>query len=203
MNTFNKRLLRWLKSNSGLVRRWIQLREEKQIELCLEKAKQITAAVKSKYPHCEGVMAMAWPTTGAGSVASGYIATGTATTLLWGTKDWTSITGFLTVNSIKQSEVLAFDEKLPNGDGLTAGTILGVDGNELEIEVRDDTNQNCTALRVGAIIQFRDGAGMLGARTGGTGANYNWEVFGHDWSTAPKTPAGRTLKVRKFALITL
>ena len=145
------------------------------------------------------LMGMAWPTTGSGSVASGHTASGTATTILWGTKDFSSITGFLTVTKISTKTIVAYEEQLPNGDGLTAGLVIGIDGIEVDIEVRDDVNQVVTDLQVGKTILIRDGGGLYpgGARS----ATYTGIITGNGWDTAPKTPAGRTLTVKKFALI--
>lgn len=142
---------------------------------------------------------MAWPTTGSGSQASGYVASGTGTTVLWGTKDFLSITGFLTVTKISQKPIMAFSENLPNGDGLTAGKILGIDGVTTQIEVRDDTNQNVSDLQVGKTLLIKDGGGLY---PGGTrGATYTGIIVDAGWDAAPKTPAGRTLTVEKFILI--
>lgn len=146
---------------------------------------------------------MAWPTTGAtgnGNAATGqYIASGTATTLLWGTNNFSSITGFLTVTRISQKPIIAFDENLPNGDGLTAGKVLGIDGFLTELEVRDDVNQVTTALTVGQRVVIKDGGGLYPG--GARGTTYTGIITNGGWDTAPKTPAGRTLTIEKFILI--
>lgn len=149
------------------------------------------------------LLGMAWPTTGAtgnGNAAAGkYLASGTATTLLWGTNNFSNITGFLTVTKIAQKTLVAFNENLPNGDGLTAGKVLGIDGFHTDIEVRDDTNQVTAALTVGQTILIVDGGGLY---PGGTrGASYTGIIVENGWDAAPKTPAGRTLTVEKFILI--
>lgn len=146
---------------------------------------------------------MAWPTTGAtgsGNAATGqHSATGTGTTVLWGTNNFFNITGWLTVNRISQKTIVAYNDSLPNGDGLTAGKVIGIDGFSMEIEVRDDTNQVTSALTVGQRIQVQDGGGLVPG--GRTGALYNAIIVDHGWDTAPKTPAGRVLTVDKFILI--
>lgn len=185
---------------SSAYRNWIQLR---RMAHCVKQAADIIRKTKARFPGCEDAMAMAWPTTGAtgnGNAATGqYLASGTATTLLWGTNNFSSITGFLTITKISQKTKMAFTEELPNGDGLTAGLVQGIDGFETDIEVRDDTNQNTSSLTVGQTILIRDGGGLY---PGGTrGATYTAIIMDNGWDTAPKTPAGRTLKVTKFILI--
>ena len=145
----------------------------------------------------------AWPTTGstgAGNAASGqYVANGTATTLLWGTNNFMTPTGWLTITKISQKTIVAYKEELPNGDGLTAGQVLGIDGFRTEIEVRDDVNQVTSALTVGQRIAVVDGGGLY---PGGTrGASYSGIIVDNGWDTAPKTAAGRMLTVEKFMLI--
>ena len=143
-----------------------------------------------------------WPRTGAGSISSGYIASGTATTLLWGTKGFTAIAGFLTVNKVSQRTLVAFEEGQPNGDGLTAGYVQGIDGAEWDIDVRDDTAQVTSALVVGATILVRDGAGLISGRNGSASTvGYTGIITRHDWESAPKTAAGRQLTVKNFRLI--
>ena len=147
---------------------------------------------------------MAWPTTGAtgnGNAAAGYSAAGTGTTVIWGTNNFTSITGFLTVLKISQKTIVAFEEQLPNGDGLTAGYVLGIDGVETEIEVRDDSSQVTSALQVGQRIVVRDGGGLMPSGTRGNNFTYTGIITNNSWDTAPKTPAGRTLTVKNFMLI--
>ena len=95
--------------------------------------------------------------------------------------------------------MIAYETELENGDGLTAGLVQGINGIETDIEVRDDTNQNTTALTVGNTLLIRDGGGLYpgGARN----ATYTGIITKNDWDAAPKTPAGRVLTVKKFALI--
>lgn len=175
----------------------------RQFTRCFKKAKLIVGKIKEKYPNCENAMAMAWPTTGAtgnGNAAAGqYIANGTATTILWGTNNFANITGWLTVTKIAQKEIVAFEERLPNGDGLTAGLVQGIDGMETQIEVRDDTNQVTSALQIGQRLMIIDGGGLYPG--GARGASYSAIMMENSWDTAPKTAAGRTLTVTKFALI--
>jgi hypothetical protein len=147
---------------------------------------------------------MQWPTTldtGNGNAATGqYQASGTATTIRWGTNNFLNITGFLTVTKISQKTIVAYEVPLENGDGLTAGLVLGIDGVETDIEVRDDTAQVTTALTVGQTLLIKDGGGLYPG--GAVGATYTGIITGNGWDTAPKTPAGRTLTVKKFILIT-
>ena len=163
-------------------------------------------------PHAVGLftmvgviplLGMAWPTTGAtgnGNAAAGqYQASGTATTLLWGTNNFLNIAGFLVVTKIAQKTIVAFNENLPNGDGLTAGKVLGIDGFHTDIEVRDDTNQVVSDLRVGKRILVVDGGGLYPG--GARGSSYSGIIIDNGWDAAPKTPAGRTLTVENFFLI--
>jgi hypothetical protein len=150
------------------------------------------------------LLGMAWPTTGAtggDNVAAGsYSAYGSGTTILWGTNNFiptTDISGFLTVTKASQKTLIAADENLPNGDGATAGKVIIVDGMETDIEVRDDINQPVANLQVGKWILIQDGAGMLGTRY----AKYKAIIIDHGWDSAPKTPAGRTLKCQAFLLL--
>ena len=143
---------------------------------------------------------MAWPTTGSGSVATGHVAVGTATTILWGTKDFSTITGWLTVLRVSEKTMVAYEEQLPNGDGLTAGLVQGIDGVEWDVEVRDDTTQVPTDLQVGKKLYLRDGGGLV---PGNSNRNniYLCIITANGWDTAPKTAAGRTLTLKKFSLI--
>ena len=154
--------------------------------------------------HSLFLVGMAWPTTGAtgnGNAASGqYIANGTATTILWGTNNFVAFTGWLTVLKVNQKVIMAFDENLPTGDGLTAGKVQGIDGAVWEIEVRDDVNQVTTSLTPGQRLLMPDGAGLVPG--GARGATYSAIIKDHSWDTAPKTAAGRMLTVEKFLLIT-
>lgn len=174
-----------------------------KVAYCKWQAARIVARTKARWPGCEGAV-NSWPTTGAtgnGNAATGqYIANGTATTLLWGTNNLFPITGWLTVLRVTQRTLMAFDENLPNGDGLTAGKVQGIDGFEMDIEVRDDTTQVTTGLTVGQRLLLQDPGGLVPG--GARGATYSCILTKHDWETAPKTAAGRTLTVQKFLLIT-
>lgn len=183
------------------IRYW---RNKRQFARCQREAAQIVARIKAQYPGCEGAM-NAWPTTGAtgnGNAATGqYSATGTGTTLLWGTGNifgGSTPTGFLTVTDVKQRTLQEL-VKLPNGDGLTAGTVQLIDGFAMDIEVRDDTNQVTTALVVGTRFLVLDNGGLVPG--GARGAQYRGIMVEHDWNTAPKTPAGRRLAVDIYLLI--
>lgn len=168
---------------------------------CVREAAKIISRTKLEFPGCEGALCMAWPTTGAtgaGNAAGTHLASGTGTTLLWGTANWTNITGWLTVLKISQKVDMAYEEKLPNGDGHTAGLVQGIDSLTWEIEVRDDTQMDVSALQVGKQIVVRDGAGLYPG--GARGTTYTGIIMGAGWDTAPRTAAGRTLTVTKFCL---
>lgn len=155
------------------------------------------------YTQQEQQQQMAWPTTGAtgnGNAATGqYQANGTGTTLLWGTNNLATPTGWLTITKFSE-KTLAELIKLENGDGLTAGTVQLIDGVQYDIEVRDDTTQITSALTVGQRVAIIDGGGLV---PGGTrGATYSAIITDHGWDAAPKTPAGRMLTAQKFILIT-
>jgi len=151
-------------------------------------------------------LAMSWnPTTGAtgaGNVAAGqYNATGTATTLLWGTSYlWAGAppTGWLTITDFKQRTKTELTE-LMNGDGLTAGTVQLIDGFIADVEVRDDINQVTSALTSGQRIYIYDAGGLVPG--GARGSQYRGIIGDHDWNTAPKTPAGRRLSIHVYLLI--
>ena len=152
------------------------------------------------------LLGMAWPTTGAtgnGNAAAGqYVANGTGTTLLWGTNNVMGSgtpAGFLTITKISQRTIMAFDENLPNGDGLTAGKVQGIDGFLVDIEVRDDVNQVTSALTVGQRLLVLDNGGLVPG--GARGAQYSAIMTENDWDAAPRTPAGRRLAAQKFLLI--
>ena len=152
------------------------------------------------------LLGMAWPTTGAtgnGNAAAGqYVANGTGTTLLWGTNNVMGSgtpAGFLTITKISQRTIMAFDENLLNGDGLTAGKVQGIDGFLVDIEVRDDVNQVTSALTVGQRLLVLDNGGLVPG--GARGAQYSAIMTENDWDAAPRTPAGRRLAAQKFLLI--
>jgi hypothetical protein len=173
----------------------------------------ILLVVVAIHPHATSFLAiggvipllgMAWPTTsttGNGNAAVGqYQALGTGTSLLWGTNNFVpsgDVAGFLTVTKITQKPIIAFNENLPNGDGLTAGKVIGLDGIHTEIEVRDDINQPVALLTIGKWIWIQDGGGLFGTRY----AKYKGIIVDAGWDAAPKTPAGRTLTLESFVLI--
>lgn len=174
---------------------------KRQFQRCQREAARIVAGVKAQYPGCETAM-NAWPSTGAtgnGNAAAGqYVATGTGTTLLWGTNNAIVATGFLTVTDIKLRTMQELI-KLPNGDGLTAGTVQLIDGFAADVEVRDDENQVPGNFSVGSRFQINDLGGIVPG--GARGAFYRAIMIEHDWNTAPKTPAGRRLAMEVYLLI--
>ena len=149
-------------------------------------------------------IAMAWPTTGTsgpGHNAGQYVSTGNASTILWGTANiWAGSppTGFLVITKFSQKTKTELVE-LPNGDGLTAGTVQLIDGFTAEIEVRDDVNQVTTNLTSGARLYILDEGGLVPG--GVRGAQYRGILADTSWDAAPKTPAGRMLSVHVYLLI--
>jgi hypothetical protein len=138
---------------------------------------------------------MSWPTTGAGSLASGYMAQG-VTTIRWGTNGVSSVTGFLVVVRASQRNLVE-NIKLPNGDGVSATRVQLVDGVEWDIVVRDDTTQVPSGLRIGQTIAIKDMAGHLGT----VGLDYVGRVIGHNYEAAVKQPGERTLTVENLLLV--
>lgn len=162
---------------------------------------------------------MAWPTTGAGSLATGYLGTG-VTTIVWGTKDLVvNVGGITTPFSTDGKGVvtrfvqrpLAENIKLTNGDGLTTTRIQIVDGGQWEITIRDDTGFTVRP-KIGNTVEIYDGAGfLLGAQAvgtpasslgaGGTPRSFIATVVEASYEVTPKNPAEFTITVENLILI--
>jgi len=135
------------------------------------------------------------------------------TTLEWGTEgDMAGGTaaaganganyGYYVVTSFQQRPVLAFNEKLPNGNGITSSRVIGIDGIQWEITVRDDTR--FAAPAVGSTVYLRDRAGMLGAfgfPTGSPKSTVAATVIEPRYQGGPKQAGERSITVEKLTLI--
>ena len=144
---------------------------------------------------------MAWPTTGAGSLASGYLAQG-VTTIRWGTKELvTSIAGTAnngtTIGVVTRfnQRTLVDNNKLPNGDGLTSTRVQIVDGQTWDVTIRDDTALGIP--RIGAAVIVVDAAGHIG----NVGLKYSATVIDDGYDAAPKQPGERNFSVESLILI--
>lgn len=144
---------------------------------------------------------MSWPTTGAGSLATGYLATGTATTVRWGTDEvvktvnGTTVTSFAVVNRITQRN-LVNNIKLPQGDGLTAGRVQLVDGVQWDLSLRDDTNIT-NRPKVGTAVTLVDMGGLIDA----VGEVYTATVVETAYEASVGGPGEITLTVENLLLI--
>lgn len=144
---------------------------------------------------------MSWPTTGAGSLATGYIATGTATTLRWGTDEvvktvnGTSVASFAVVNRITQRN-LVNNIKLPNGDGLTGGRVQLIDGVQWDISLRDDT-QITNRPKVGTTVTIVDMGGLIDQ----VGEVYNATVVETAYEASVGQPGELNITVENLTLI--
>jgi hypothetical protein len=151
---------------------------------------------------------MAWPTTGAGTLASGYLATG-ATTIIWGTGDilanigGVAMSGNLGVVTRFSEKPLVDNIKLPQGDGLTSTRIQIIDGVQWNLSIRDDSRITVRP-KIGNTVLVYDAAGFFGssAGAGGTPASYIATVVEADYETAPKTPAEFQITVENLVLLT-
>lgn len=144
---------------------------------------------------------MAWPTTGAGSQASGIITQG-VTTIRWGTKELvTSIAGTpnngTTVGIVLRfhQRELADNIKLPNGDGLSITRVQVVDGVLWDVTMRDDTGLGLP--RVGATVVIVDAGGLIGTVV----LKYSATVSDNGYDTAPKQAGERQFSVESLKLI--
>lgn len=144
---------------------------------------------------------MAWPTTGAGTLAGGYLATG-ATTIRWGSKETvTSIAGTANngtsvgiVTRINQRS-LVDNVKLPNGDGLTSTRVQIIDGQLWDVTIRDDTALGLP--RIGAAVVIVD----MGGHISTVGLKYTGTVTDNGYDTASKQAGERTFSVESLILI--
>ena len=137
---------------------------------------------------------MSWPTTGAGSIASGYVASGEASYFRWGAKGsvvgWESYT-ITRVSQKRKREDLQFD----NGDGIQSGRVQLFHGIEWEVTVRDDTRM--APPNEGTYLTMVDMAGHVGT----PGLTYNAYVLDSAYDTAQKQPGERVIKLERITLI--
>jgi hypothetical protein len=153
---------------------------------------------------------MAWPTTGAGSLTSGYLVTTDVTTVVWGTKDILANIGGVTTSGTTIGIVTRFSQKtlqevvrLPNGDGLTSSRIHIVDGTQWTLTIRDDTRITVRP-KIGNTVLVYDAGGLItaSAGAGGTPASYIAVIVEVDYETAPKQAAEFTITVENLTLFT-
>lgn len=150
---------------------------------------------------------MAWTaTTGAGTLASGYLASGVpgATTLRWGSKDVVSSINGSSVSGVNYGIVTRFNQKtlvenikLPNGDGLSVGRVQIIDGQQWDITVRDSTSIS-NRPQIGSTVVIADGGGLI---SNGQFKYYAATVVESGWDTAPKQPGEMTITVERLTLI--
>jgi hypothetical protein len=149
---------------------------------------------------------MAWPTTGAGTLASGYLATG-VTTIIWGSLDLlaniggVAMSGALGVVTRFSERPLVDNIKLPNGDGLTSTRVQIIDGTHWEVTVRDDSRITVRP-KIGNTVLIYDAAGFISAGAGGTPTSYIATVVEANYEAAPKQAAEFTITVENLTLIT-
>ena len=151
---------------------------------------------------------MAWPTTGAGTLGSGYLATG-VTTLRWGSKALvtkiagSAVTAGVAVVTRFNQRNLVDNIKLPNGDGLSATRVQIIDGVQWEVTIRDDTSWSALPA-IGSAVVIVDAAGMIypaGTGPGVPGNLYLATILDNGYDTAPKQPGERTLTLENLVLI--
>lgn len=144
---------------------------------------------------------MSWPTTGAGSLATGYLASG-VTTLRWGTDELvqtmngqTAVQAFLIVTRFAERNIID-NIKLPNGDGLTSSRVMIVDGVQWDVTVRDSTA--LTGLpKLGTSVTIVDAAGLIDA----VGEVYTATVVESTYEASPKQAGERQLTLENLVLI--
>jgi len=149
---------------------------------------------------------MAWPTSGGGTLASGYLATG-VTTIVWGTGDilanigGIAMSGALGVVTRFSERAIVDNIKLPNGDGLTTSRVQIIDGAQWDLTIRDDTRITVRP-KVGNTVLVFDAAGLITAGAGGTPVSYIATVVETSYETAPKQAAEFHITVENLTLIT-
>lgn len=147
-------------------------------------------------------MANTWPTTGAGSLATGYVASG-VTTIRWGTGEIvTSINGGA-VNGTTVGIVTRFNEaalvenlKFPNGNGVSITRVQVVDGVKWDCTIRDDTGITGRP-KIGTTVVIVDAAGFIDQ----VAEKYSATVVEGGYDTAPKQPGELTFTVENLVLI--
>ena len=149
---------------------------------------------------------MAWPTTGAGTLATGYLATG-VTTIVWGTVDLlaniggVAMSGSLGVVTRFSERPIVDNIKLPQGDGLTSTRVQIIDGNQWDITVRDDSRIT-KRPKIGNTVLIYDAAGFITDGAGGTPTSYIATIVEANYEVAPKQAAEFTITVENLTLIT-
>ena len=175
---------------------------------CLWKSRRIVRSVKARHPHCESLMA-SWPTTGVGSLSSGYLATG-VTTIVWGTDEILAnlggvgtIAGGRGVVTRFAERALVVNHKLPQGDGLTSSRVQIIDGQQWDLTVRDDTGFTVRP-KVGNTVLIYDAAGLVVGSPGAGGSPQSFiaKIEEVSYDAAPGQPCEFNVTVTRLTLIT-
>lgn len=147
---------------------------------------------------------MAWPTTGAGDIATGYAAQG-VTTIRWGSRELLKKIGSQNVDGVSVGVVTRFTQrslvnvhKLPNGDGLTVTRVQLLDGVQWDVTVRDDTEITSRPV-IGQTVVIVDGGGLVPG--GSPGTRYVGRVVENGYEAAPAQPGEFTVTVEALTLI--
>lgn len=145
---------------------------------------------------------MAWPVTGAGSLATGYVASG-VTTVRWGSGELVTSINATAVNGTTVAIVTRFNEsaivdnmKFPNGSGVSITRVQIVDGVKWDCTIRDDTGIT-NRPKIGTTVIIVDAAGLIDA----VAEKYNATVCESGYDTAPKQPGEMTFTVENLVLI--
>lgn len=133
------------------------------------------------------------------ALATGVTADG-VTTIRWGTDanmaDASNANAsYYIVDDIRQQQVKAFQENLPNGNGITLTRVIGVDGSRWNVTVRDDTRM--TPPTIGVQTYLADRLGMLGTPN----AMYRARVVDADYNATPKSAGQRVVVVERLTLV--
>lgn len=155
--------------------------------------------VKLQWPGCEGAT-NTFPTTGAGSLATGYLASG-VTTIRFGTEGLLQSpkpAGYYTVLRFNE-QTLVTQQKLPNGNAITSTRILLVDGQKWDLTVRDDTQM--TPPQVGDSVTLVDAGGLVAGTTAGAITTYVATVCESGWETSPGQAGERILSCENLLLV--
>lgn len=148
---------------------------------------------------------MAWPTTGAGTQASGYFVQG-VTTIVWGSQDLLANLGGIASTS-SRGIVTRFSEhplvdniKLPNGDGLTITRVQIIDGAQWNVTIRDDTGFTVRP-RIGNTVLIFDAAGFISGNPSAA-VSYIATICEASYDTGPKQAGEIQVTVENLTLIT-
>lgn len=175
-------------------------------KIALWRAARALSARKREFPGCESALNAWVPTTGTGSLSSGYYATGAAnvTTIRWGSKAAVTVIGGVSVGGVTVGVVLRFNEsvmsdniKLPQGDGLTCTDLDIIDGHKWDVTIRDDTGITARPT-IGTNVTIADGGGLI---DGSTFKYYTARVKQSAWDTAPKQAGEMTFSVERLTLV--